>query len=44
LAEQKLVAGRHKFEWDASGFVSGVYFYKIKAGNFAMTRKMLLIQ
>ncbi len=44
LAEQKLAAGRHQFEWDARRFVSGVYFYKIEASNFSMTRMMLLVR
>jgi len=30
--------------WDASRFASGVYFYKIQAGYFNLTKKCLLIK
>lgn len=44
LLSEKLTAGKYKYNWDASGLTSGMYFYKITADNFSMTRKMLLIQ
>ncbi len=49
LQEGKRPAGRHTVQWDGednSGrFVaSGVYFYRITAGNFSKTGKMLLIR
>jgi hypothetical protein len=37
-------AGYHNLEWNASGQTSGIYFYRIKAGNFAQMRKMLLLK
>ena len=39
-------AGRYKISFNATefGMASGVYFYRIKAGDFARTRKMLLIK
>ena len=37
-------AGNHKIEWDASAFPSGVYFYRIDAGAFVSTKKMILIK
>jgi len=37
-------AGAHKIEWDASAFPSGVYFYRIDAGAFVSTKKMILIK
>jgi flagellar hook assembly protein FlgD len=37
-------AGYKSVEWDASGIASGVYFYRIKAGNFIETKKMILIK
>ncbi|MBS4036325.1 MAG: T9SS type A sorting domain-containing protein [Ignavibacterium sp.] len=30
--------------FDASSLSSGVYFYKIQAGNYIETRKMLLLK
>jgi hypothetical protein len=36
--------GRYSVAWDARGLTSGVYFYRIKAGNFAETKKLLLLR
>jgi hypothetical protein len=38
------VAGVHKIRYDASHLAGGVYFYKIRAGKFTETHKMLLIR
>ena len=37
-------AGYHTVEWDASNNASGVYFYKLTAGNFTDTKKMVLLK
>lgn len=36
----------HFFEtdWDGSNYSSGVYFYKLAAGDFIETKKMVLIK
>ncbi|MEJ2544870.1 MAG: T9SS type A sorting domain-containing protein [Calditrichaceae bacterium] len=44
LVNKKQPAGNYKVEWDASGFASGVYFYRIKAGSFNAVKKMLLVK
>jgi hypothetical protein len=31
-------------EWDASGFASGIYFYRLVVGDFSDTRKMILLK
>jgi PKD repeat protein len=36
--------GYHTVEWNAAGAASGVYFYKLTAGDVTMTRKMLLLK
>ena len=36
-------AGYHQVKFDGSGLSSGVYFYRIQAGDFVQTRKLLLI-
>jgi 1,4-alpha-glucan branching enzyme len=44
IVSNKLAAGIHQFSWNATSVPSGVYFYKLKAGNFKETKKMLLIE
>jgi hypothetical protein len=44
LVSGKQKAGHHHVEWDASGFPSGVYFYRIKAGSYTGIKKMLLVK
>jgi xylan 1,4-beta-xylosidase len=44
LVSEKQRAGRHQVQWDASGFASGIYYYKIHAGEFQQVRKMVLIR
>jgi len=36
--------GEHTATWDASGMASGVYYYRLTAGDFAETRKMVLLR
>ena len=44
LVSEKYPAGNHKIEWDAKGFSSGIYLYRIKAGDFVQTKRMLLMK
>jgi len=44
LFEGVLAAGEHRIVWDASRPASGVYFYKLEAGDFAQVRKMVLLR
>ncbi len=37
-------AGVHKVEWNAARYASGIYFYKMSAGNFVQVKKMLLLK
>lgn len=37
-------AGHHTVTLDATGLTSGVYFYKLTAGNFTETKKMTLLK
>jgi hypothetical protein len=44
LVSEKLVAGKHKYEWDVIGLASGVYLYRIQAGDYVESKKMVLLQ
>jgi hypothetical protein len=44
LVSERLTAGKYKYKWDVGGLASGMYFYKLEAGNFMQTKKMLLIR
>ena len=37
-------AGYHEIKWDGSQAVSGIYFYRLQAGDFVQTRKMVLLK
>ena len=42
VADGHFDAGVHSVEWNAGDKASGVYLYRIKAGDFVKTRKMVL--
>ena len=49
LIDQDLSAGIHTYNFDAAGFNSGVYFYRIEAisdvgNNFSDVKKMILLK
>lgn len=44
LVNQNLNPGVYEYSFDASAFSTGVYFYKISAGKFVETKKMMLIK
>ena len=38
-------AGTYQYDWHATGTVaSGIYYYTIKAGDFAATKKLVLLK
>jgi hypothetical protein len=39
-----LTSGFYKYDFDASGLPSGVYFYQLSAGDFTETRKMNVVK
>lgn len=44
LVNEQREAGAHTVEFDGTRVASGVYIYRITAGNFVQTRKMTLIK
>ena len=44
IVSQNLEAGQHSITFEASDLNSGIYFYKLEAGNFVEVRKMTLLK
>lgn len=44
LVNQELQSGNYEVTFSAVNYTSGVYFYRIEAGNFVQTRKMILMK
>lgn len=44
LVNHELRPGRYEVTFDASGLTSGAYFYRLQAGVFAETRKLILLR
>jgi hypothetical protein len=44
LINQEMEKGRHVRSFNAASYPSGIYFYKIEAGNFTSIKKMILIK
>jgi dienelactone hydrolase len=44
LENRELPAGVYTRTWEAGGVASGVYYFRLQAGNFAQTRKLILLK
>lgn len=44
LVNERKSSGVYEVNWNASGFPSGVYFYKLITDNFVDTKKMVLLK
>ncbi|MCB2207004.1 MAG: T9SS type A sorting domain-containing protein [Bacteroidetes bacterium] len=42
MSDGELTSGRHIFKWDATSIEPGLYFYSVRSGNEAFTRKLVL--
>jgi len=44
LVNERQSAGSYQVVWNASGLSSGTYFYRLQAGTFTQTKKMILVK
>jgi hypothetical protein len=44
LVNEQLKPGTYQVEWDGTNFPSGVYFYRLQAGDYAETKKLVLLK
>ncbi|MEO8209768.1 MAG: T9SS type A sorting domain-containing protein [bacterium] len=44
LLNEELVAGSYEYDFDASNFSSGMYYYKLETSDFSDTKKMMVIK
>ena len=41
LIDGEQIAGVHSVKWEAGSMASGIYFYRLRAGDFVRTKKMV---
>ncbi len=44
LSNEYFRAGEYEADWNAAGYSSGIYFYRLVTDNFIQTRKMVLVK
>ena len=44
LVDRQMEAGYHKVTWDGARFASGIYLYRLQAGDFVESKKMMLVK
>ena len=44
LVKDQMMSGYHTISWDASNLPSGVYFYRLEAGQYSSVKKCLLLK
>jgi hypothetical protein len=44
LVNQKQNSGSYEVEFNGEGLPSGIYFYKLEAGDFVETKRMILLK
>ncbi len=44
LVNEEKTAGNYEVEFNATGLSSGIYYYKLTAGNYSETKKMILLK
>jgi hypothetical protein len=44
LISKQMTSGKHKYIWNANNLASGIYFYRLNAGEFNKVRKIILVR
>lgn len=44
IVNKEITAGKYSVEWDAVNYSSGIYFYRVTAGSFSDSKKMILVK
>ena len=44
LVDSDMEPGEYRTTWDARGFTTGAYFYRLQVGNAVQTRKLVLVK
>ena len=44
IISEEMVAGNYSRQWNAANLPSGVYFYRLQAGSFTQTKKLILLK
>ena len=44
LANDDLSAGKYEIRWNPEGLASGTYFYKLEAGGYVQSKKLLYLK
>jgi hypothetical protein len=44
IVSQELSAGTYSRQWNAAHMSSGIYFYRLQAGSFTETKKLVLLK
>jgi hypothetical protein len=44
LMNEERLPGRYSVQWNAEGFPSSVYFYRLEAGSFRSTKRLVLLK
>jgi hypothetical protein len=44
IVSEEMMPGNYSKQWNAAAFASGVYFYRLQAGTYSETKKLLLLK
>jgi hypothetical protein len=44
IVSEEMLAGSYSKQWNASNMASGIYFYRLQAGSFTETKKLVLLR